>query len=249
VTRASGPVWTICVAWALIHAVPAIAYRPFDSTDASVADEREFELEAGLGYLREGPAKALVAPAIVANFGLAGDREVVLEGKLIRAVGDVEIGAARTSLVDTALSLKQILRRGALQDEPGVSVASECGVLLPTLHAEHGTGATCALIASQRWPGATVHLNGALAFDRDHHWNRFIGTIVEGPNAWPVRPVAEVFAEQEVNGSRTRSALIGLIWRANEALSFDIGLRYAKVDDVDVREIRAGLTWTLAVGK
>lgn len=240
----------MCAFCAAAQALPAWAYRPFDGTDASVADEREFELELSpLGYLREGSAKSLIVPAVVANYGLPGEREIVLEGKVAKPRSDADAADARTSLTDTALSLKQVHRRGSLQDATGVSVASECGVLLPTLHAESGTGASCALIGSQRWTAATVHLNGALAFNRAHRWNRFLGAIVEGPNEWAVRPVAEVFTEREVAGAQTRSGLLGVIWRVDENLSFDFGVRVARSEDTRIHEIRAGLTWTLATRK
>lgn len=239
-----------CILLAAIAASPAHAYRPFDSTDASVADEGEFELELGpVGRLREGGQRSWIAPAAVANWGLAGDREVVLEGKVKTLAGDLPRDGARTSLGDTVLSLKQLHRRGSLQDGAGLSVASECGILLPAIHGESGTGATCAAIASQRWRTTTIHLNAALTFGRNHRWSRFFGAIAEGPYKWAVRPVAEVFTEQEVNGGRTKSALIGLIWRKQENLSFDVGLRSARTGDQRVDEVRAGLTWATSFGQ
>ena len=73
--------WGACVA-GLFAARSAHAYRPFDSTDASVAAPGEFELEAGpAGYLRLGQANYLVAPAIVANLGFVDRWEVVLQGR------------------------------------------------------------------------------------------------------------------------------------------------------------------------
>ena len=102
----------VCVVWAA-HTPPADAYRPFDGTDAAVVDERQFELELGpLGYLREGSVKSLIVPAVVANYGLGNDREIVLEGKVVRRIGGVG-SEARTNLEDDALSIKQLLRRGA----------------------------------------------------------------------------------------------------------------------------------------
>src|SRR5262245_22718401 len=57
----------------LAVALPAQAYRPFDGTDAAVADPWEMEIELGpLGYLREGGARYLLAPAVVANIGVPG---------------------------------------------------------------------------------------------------------------------------------------------------------------------------------
>lgn len=64
---------------------------------------------------------------------------------------------------------------------------------------------------SQRWPAATVHVNAALALDREHHPNRFLGAIVEGPQELRLRPVMEIFAERSSDGGRTDSALLGLI--------------------------------------
>lgn len=230
---------------------PALAYRPFDGTDASVADDDEFELELGpLGRLREGGEHSWLGPTFVANWGLAHDRELVLEGKIKTLSGDLDPGVARTSLVDTALSLKQLHRRGSLQDGgTGWSIASECGILLPEIHGESRTGATCAGIISQRWDAGTVHVNAALSYNRQHTWRQFFGGIVEGPAAWTVRPVAELFTEHEAGGTRTHSALAGLIWRAHENLSLDVGMRSAKSGDEHVREIRAGLTWSMSFKK
>lgn len=242
--------FAVCVLFGAITSSPALAYRPFDSTDASVADEGEFELELGpVGRLREGAERSWIAPAVVLNWGLGGDREVVLEGKVKTLVGDLAPDASRTTLVDTVLSLKQLHRRGSLQDDAGLSVASECGLLLPAIHGESGTGATCAGIVSQRWRLSTIHVNAALTFGRQHKWDRFLSGIVEGPYEWVLRPVAEVFTEQEVGGARTNSALIGLIWRRRENLSFDVGIRSARTSDQRVHEVRAGFTWATSFGK
>lgn len=236
--------WTMLAASLLcLAAGPAAAYRPFDGTDAGVADEGEFELELGpAGYLREGSVRSVIGPAVVANFGISGEREIVIEGKL-KTLRDKGPDDHRTSLEDTALSLKQLHRAGSLQGGSGLSVASECGILLPTYHGESGMGATCAGIVSQRWQAAAVHLNGALVLDRKHEWHRVLGVIVEGPDAWPVRPVLEIFGDRDNGGGHTNSALLGLIWRARDNLAFDVGVRAARADGQHVSEVRAGLTW------
>src|SRR5713101_4587943 len=78
----------------------ALAYRPFDSTDADVAHAGEFELELGpVGRLQEGSRKFLVAPAVIANIGFSGDRELVIQGQREVAI-DAEPGESRTALVD-----------------------------------------------------------------------------------------------------------------------------------------------------
>jgi hypothetical protein len=228
---------------------PAQAMRPFEGTDASVAEAGVFELELGpLGYVRHGSSRSIVAPAVVGNWGLPGDFEVVVEGRLNRALGETS-DIYRTSFGDTALSVKHVFRHGSLQEGgTGVSIAAECGVLLPEIHGEHGTGATCAGIASQRFDAVTMHLNAALTRNREQSSGRFLGLIVEGHGA-VVRPVMEVFAERENNGGRTDSALVGAIWQKSEDLTFDVGVRRARVDGERLTELRVGLTWSYAMHK
>jgi hypothetical protein len=227
----------------------ALAYRPFDSTDADVAHAGEFELELGpVGRLREGAKKFLVAPAAVANVGLEGDRELVIQGQ--REVGfNRDPGEPHSALVDNGVFIKQVLRRGVLQDGAGPSVAAEYGFLLPSIHGQHGTGFSTAGIMSQRWQSATLHLNAALAMTREHEPDLFLGAILEGPSSWTVRPVAEIFTEQARGGARINSRLVGAIWKVRDGLSFDVGLRSAQAGPDPIRELRLGLTWAFAFKK
>jgi hypothetical protein len=49
----------------------ALAYRPFDGTDAAVADPGQLEIELQpVGRLQEGSERFLFAPDVVFNFGL-----------------------------------------------------------------------------------------------------------------------------------------------------------------------------------
>jgi hypothetical protein len=236
------------IAAALAVSFSAQAYRPFNSTDAAVADEGQIEVELGpLGLLREGSDRWLVAPSVILNWGFAPRWELVLEGRDFVRLG----GAAsepRLRVDEAALSMKTVLREGALQDKDGVSVAAEVGALLPAINGESGAGAEGALIASQRWEAATVHLNGAASWTRAHDLGLFAGVIVEGHDAWAVRPVAEVFVEGETGIPTVVSGLAGAIWRARDDLSLDVGLRLARAAQTDTVEIRAGLTWGFAVG-
>jgi len=229
----------------------AHAYRPFDSTDADVAPAGEFELELGpLGRLRDGSKRLLVAPAVIANIGFSRDRELVIQGQHEAAI-DREPGESRSALVDNGVFIKQVLRRGALQDQSGPSVATEYGVLLPSVHgqAQRGTGLSVAGIVSQRWQAATAHLNAALAWNRDHEPDVFLGAILEGPYTWRVRPVAEVFTEQARESARITSGLVGAIWRVRDGLSFDVGVRSARASGDSIHEVRLGLTWAFAYRK
>lgn len=227
----------------------AFAYRPFDGTDADVARTGETEIELGpVQWLREGSKRFLQAPALVANLGFAKNYELVIEGRH-EIARDPEPGEARSTLVDDGVFVKQVLRRGVLQEESEPSVATEYGVLLPGVHAGHGTGFSLAGIVSQRWEAGTVHLNASLARTREHETEVFLGTILEGPYAWQVRPVAEIFTDRASGSSRVNSGLIGAIWQAREGLSVDAGLRYAHAGGELIHEFRLGLTWSFSLGK
>ena len=233
---------------ALAYAPASLAYRPFDSTDADVARAGEAEIELGpIQYLREGSKRFLQAPAVVANFGLSRERELVIEGRHEVAL-DPDADEPRSTLVDNAVSIKHVLRRGVLQEKSGPSVATEYGVLLPSTDGG-GTGFSIAGIVSQRWQVGTLHLNAAVARTREHDAAFFLGTILEGPFAWPVRPVAEIFTQRISEGERTDSMLVGAIWRVRDGLSFDAGVRSARVGDEAVHELRLGLTWAFALKK
>ena len=221
----------------------AMAYRPFDATDAAVADVGEFELEFGpAGYLAETGDRFLVMPAMVLNLGVGRGWEVVLEGKRFLSIHD-RSDEHRAQLLDTGLSLKGVLREGILQDKEGPSVATEFGLLLPTIYGEAGVGAIGAGILSQRGSMGIVHVNGALSLTRAQRVNLFAGTILEGPPHGSVRPVAEFWAAREFGTGSEVSGLLGAIWQVRKNLSLDIGVRRAREDHLQVVEVRAGLTW------
>jgi hypothetical protein len=222
---------------------PALAYRPFDSTDADVAKVGELEFEIGpIGYLREEQDRFVVAPAIIANAGILERWELVLEGRN-RIRTPAVAGEPRDELGDTALSLKTLLREGSMQEGSGLSVASEIGTLLPTMEPETGFGATGALIVSHRTGLGAAHLNGGAFLGRTHHPGVFSGLILEGPLSWPVRPVVEGFFEREFTVTTTASALVGFIYKASHNLSFDGAFREGRSFDMRLVEVRAGLTW------
>src|SRR5713101_7034411 len=158
---------------------PALALRPYDSTDADVAKQGEFELELGpVGWRREGSKRIEVAPAVIGNLGLEGDRELVIQGQREVAL-DREPGEPRSAIVDNGVFIKQVLRQGGLQDAAGPSVATEYGVLLPSVHGEKGTGLSVAGIVSERTEAVSVHLNAALAWTREHEPDLFLGAILD----------------------------------------------------------------------
>jgi len=225
---------------------PASAYRPFEGTDAAVADKGELEVELQpAGFLKQGADKTLIAPAWVVNIGIATGWEAVFQGQ-----GQIPLGSSdeRASFAGAGAFLKGVLREGSLQDKTGPSIATEFGALLPGINADSGMGASLAGIVSQRWEWTTVHFNVAAALTRDQHADLFLGTIIEGPSKWTVRPVAEIFYEEEVNLSHTISGLIGLIWQVRDTLSFDFAVRHAVTNGRPIDEVRLGTTFGFSLG-
>ena len=221
-------------------ATPAWAYRPFDGTDAAVADEGKIEIELQpAGRLRDVSGTTLVAPAARFNYGLTKTWEAVLEGQIQTPLSPT----GPSNLTAAGAFLKGVLREGSLQDKAGPSVATEFGVLLPDSTGDSRFGASLAGIVSQRWDWGAIHLNGAAALTREHRGDLFLGVIIEGPSKWAVRPVAEVFYENEFGKSETISGLVGLIWQVRDDLSFDVGVRHGWTNRHPVNEVRAGLSF------
>jgi hypothetical protein len=225
----------------------AHAYRPFDGTDADVARPGEFELEAGPAYaVGRGVDATLALPAFVLNQGIAPRVELVADARNELHLGP-NGGAESSRLTDTDVQLKFLLRRGALQDAGGVSIAIELGPLLPTLGAEPTYGADANAIVSDRFGPLTLHLNVGSAMERDGNAALIESIIMEGPTSLRVRPVTELLVEHEFGGSAFYSVLVGSIWPATDDVVFDAGVRSGLLDGAANVEVRLGLTWTVPI--
>jgi hypothetical protein len=243
------PAKRIAIALALLaspHA--AVAYRPFDSTDAAVADPGEIEIELGpVAYTDAPRASVTEAPVLTINSGLADGWEAVLDASraITHASGEHDI-----ETVEKALMLKHVLRDGALQEQAGWSIATEFGVLLPTVNADDDYGGTLALIGSREMGRTMIHVNAGIAENRDGNTELFSGLIVEGWTGAPVRPVAELTFEHERQADRrSAGALLGAIWERAENFSFDIAVRAIREDHDWSYEGRLGLTWAFAFAR
>jgi len=228
----------------------AHAYRPFDGTDADVAETGNFELELGpVHWYSQSERHSLIAPATVLNVGFLPRWELVIDFQNFVGL-DTPAGQPRDQLLDTDIFTKVVLLPGVLQgDGTRPSVAVEFGPLLPQVNGPESFGASTDVIVSQRWRNFTVHVNNWFELTRgDLHLDWFEGAILEGTYEQPLRPVAEVFVEHEfVANLTTWSALVGAIWRQSDAFDFDVGLREARVGDERATEIRLGLTWRLGL--
>src|SRR5207247_2040889 len=109
----------------------AWAYRPFISTDAAVADQRDLEIELGYFALEQAKGEnTFRVPSLVLNYGAWKNTEIVGEFRIERNPrGDIDV-------VDPGLFLKAVLKEGLLQEKPGVSFAIEAGALLPSTVAD-----------------------------------------------------------------------------------------------------------------
>jgi hypothetical protein len=225
----------------------SLAYRPFDGTDAGVAAPHEVELEVGpVAYVREGGRPPRVAPALVFNYGFAPGFEAVLEGRNQWALRPAD----SSELVDVALSLKSLLREGTLQGAEGVSVALETGLLLPG--SESRLGLHVASIFSWRFPALTLHLNVGNDLLTSVHYEAVSSLILEGPDQWRVRPVAELlaardFGQRKIAQGLLASALVGVVASWTDAWAFDLALRHGSANRVTEDELRAGFTWAFVI--
>jgi hypothetical protein len=239
----------VALALAIVSA-PALAYRPFDGTDADVADTGDFELELGpVQWYSQRDSHYLIAPATVLNLGLVPRLELVVDFQNYAGI-DIPTGQPRNQLLDTDVLAKYVVIPGVLQGKgSGPSVAVEAGPLVPNVNGVDGFGASGDVIVSERWRDFTIHANSWFQLTRgDLHFDWFEGVILEGPFDAPVRPVSELFVEHEfVANVTTWSALVGAIWRTRKDLDLDVGLREASVANQRVTEIRLGFTWTLGI--
>ena len=225
----------------------AWAYRPFDQTDADVAQRHEVELEIGPVALRRSRDELIVvAPSLVVNYGLAPRIELVAEGRNERAFGSAGAAADhRWNPQELALSLKAVVREGSLQGEGGPSIALEPSILFPGRD-QSGVGGQVGVIVSAAADAGALHFNVVPGLSRDHAAAGTIALIAEGPRTWRVRPVAEAEYYEERHRAGIFSALGGVIGRGGESWTFDAAVRLEHADQ-NIVEGRAGLTWSFGL--
>ncbi len=200
------PAALLLAAGAALVSRQAAAYRPFDGTDADVAELGEFELELGpTHWYNQAGQNYAIAPATVLNFGIFENTELVIDFEDFVALGPLD-GRAAVALRNTDVLVKHIFREGILQGKTGLSIAVEAGPLTPEINGTNAFGASANALFSYRWDWGTVHFNEWPSYTREHNLDLFSGVIVEGPHEWVVRPVSEIFVEKEFNGVLTESA-------------------------------------------
>jgi hypothetical protein len=240
VRAAAGAIGVLLCVWPR----SAAAYRPFDGTDADVAELHEFEIELGpVGYYGTGAAHYFVTGGVL-NFGLVPRVELVLQGfDFVRLDGPSGLNLNR--LTDTGLFVKTVWREGCLQEAEGPSVATEIGPLLPTADDTKGFGAYAGgIVSTCIGDSLIVHWNAEVQLlPQSDQLDLFGGAILEPPpSKYAVRPVAEFFVEHDFAGIQTYSGLFGGIWQVSGKLALDAAIREALVAGQSVSELRAGFS-------
>jgi hypothetical protein len=222
---------------------PAKAYRPFDGTDADVAELHELEIEIGpVGYYRQRSTHDFVSGGVL-NFGFLPGFELVLQG-----LDYYPLDSGTTTpnkFTDTGVFVKHVWRDGCLQQKEGPSIATEIGPLLPTVHDGSGFGAYVGgILSTCLGESLIIHWNAEAQILRTtYDLDLFGGAILEPPpSKYVVRPVVEVFVEHDFGGIQTYSGLVGVIWRVSEKLALDAAFREAILAGQNVSEVRAGFS-------
>lgn len=200
----------------------AFAYRPFTSTDADVVNAKELEVE--FGYLtieRDDGETGYVAPSVVLNYGLLDTLELVGEFELQKPPD------AAWEVADPGIFLKALLKRGALQDRRGLSVAMEAGALLPTdKDDEKDVGGEAILIASGVFAPFVYHINFGGGVDRAGNAFWKWGVIGEVPVSNNFTLVGEIAGEDAAGAEPDHSALFGARFQPTKSsVVFDMAVR------------------------
>jgi hypothetical protein len=239
-SRAAGTLGALLL---LLWPLTAHAYRPFDGTDADVADLHELELELGpVGYSRQGGAHYFVSGGVI-NFGFAPGFELVLQGFDYLPLDNPS--SAPNTFKDTGVFVKHVWRDGCLQEKRGPSFATEVGPLLPTVNGTKGFGAYLGgILSTCVGESLIIHWNVEVQIlPQTYDLDLYGGAIFEPPpSKYVVRPVAEVFVEHNFGGIQTYSGLVGAIWRVSEKLALDVALREALIAGQNVSEVRTGFS-------
>jgi len=236
---------TLLLALALVAlgARPAFALRPFDGTDATVAEPHLFELEMSpLTYQREGPDRRLVSPQITLNWGTGAGFELGLEGRNVLVMSSDSAGVS-PKLEEPAFNMKKVIRAGVLQKSAGASIATEESFLLPFRGVNH-LGVSASLIVSQPILKAhsMLHCNVVGARTQALEWEEFGSIILTGPEDWAIRPCAE-FSIEKIGADRGTGYLAGIIWQTRQGLTMDAALKSLAAPEGHGLEIRSGFTW------
>jgi hypothetical protein len=229
---------TICC----FFARSAAAYRPFNSTDAAVADSGKSEVELGADYMNNRDGNTVAVPSLRYNYGFAPRWEATLEGSL-----QVFDPASRNGvqLLASQFDIKGVLLEGPLQHAAHpISLGVELSALLPETHSDSGLGGEGILLAGFRTGKFTWHLNAGGGIERRTLEPLGIwGVIVEHPLNDSLRLALEVNGESGRATPANNSTLLGILWE-HRGVTYDAGFRYGLTKAAPKYTFTAGLTFS-----
>lgn len=221
----------------------AFAYRPFISTDASVADKGGRQIELGFFNIsHDDDEDEIIVPNFRFNYGIFKNWEFVSEfDAQVYKEGENQDGEIK----DPAVFLKGVLREGILQNQQGPSFAVELGVLLPsTVKGERNTGVEGVAIFTDKISNWVYHFNLGIELDRENFApNGIWGVILEYPFGGGLRSVAEVNGVIKRHGPSDNSGLAGFIWGIG-GTDLDFGIRKGFSNAAPDWELTTGITFS-----
>jgi len=224
---------------------PAHAYRPFDFSDADVAEEHTLEIElAPVEFARRGPDHELRVPALTLNFGLGGGYELGVEGVRnvpIEGEGDEALGP---TVFESGASITKLVRGGRLQEKQGPSIAVEGIALFPTREGPHMGFETNGVISTAGKTGA-VHFGVAASRLPTGEDEAGAGLILETHPFHGWRPVVELKAIGTRGEATDKGLLTGVIFQPSDGLAFDFAVNYGESGGERWTELRGGATYQI----
>lgn len=245
---------TICLALLLVSTGRLLAGRPLTVDDASAISGGQFELEAGVGYIGDGPLQHWDFPlsltmgtgwGLELGIGTGGqieEREELASGDdLASGIRDLVLGAKWNFLAETNTC-------------PALALAF--GVKLPTASRELGLGSgevdyDLTAIASKSFGELfTAHLNVGYSWLGDPPDEEFENVLYYGAAVgYRVREHWEIVGEAHANspisgGAVSAFANVGTRWQARESLVFDFAAGAGLTRNSPDFIATVGLTWT-----
>ncbi len=233
----------LTVAAEAIRPCDSFAYRPFISTDASVAEPNKLQLELGFFQFTHDKENTLDIPSLKFSYGVIKDWQFAAEA-------DVQVyrqnHGGDFELIQPQLSVTKILRDGILQNKQGPSLAAEFDIDLPSTAKDGGEAGLGGIgIMSCEISDFLFHLNAGITATRpDFKPASIWGIIAEYPVNDKFRAVGELngTGANANNDPAQTFGLIGFIWSIKKA-DYDFGFRKGLSDAAPDWELTAGVTF------